>query len=458
MYKKILGCLLGAAVGDAMGAATETRTRQQIEETFGGYVTEFLTPPGDTFARGSRAGQVTDDFSVAYVTLQEILKSKRVDEETAIAGLLKWAAVPEYFDRFAGPTTRAMVKELQGQKPGVNVFAPVNENNKATNGGAMKAAPIALLAKGDIDQAIEKAVTVCRVTHNNNIALAGAAAVAAATAAAMKEGANLYDVVKASLYGAVKGDQMGSEQGATLAGASMEARIRWAVSVAMTQESLDESLPDVKCLIFLNGGERIIYVIPTEKRDLVPNVMEMETLHSADYVYTTVGELNCFRDPASLMESLKAHGVTVVLDVEYISDENRQAEWELIQRAGILFINAEGDRHLLEKISENYKEDLCRRGCMAVVTDGEHGCTIYGTDGAIVKSGAYQVKPVDTTGAGDTFNTSFLYGLSYGMSLEEAGNFANGAAARSILYMGPRSGAVGEDAVWEFINHWKAFW
>ena len=220
----------------------------------------------------------------------------------------------------------------------------------------------------------------------------------------------------------------------------------------------DESLPDVKCLIFLNGGERIIYVIPTEKRDLVPNVMEMETLQSADYVYTTVGELNCFRDPASLMESLKAHGVTVVLDVEYISDENRQAEWELIQRAGILFINAEGDRHLLEKISENYKEVLCRRGCMAVVTDGEHGCTTYGTDGAIVKSGAYQVKPVDTTGAGDTFNTSFLYGLSYGMSLEEAGNFANGAAARSILYMGPRSGAVGEDAVWEFINHWKAFW
>ena len=36
MYKKILGCLLGAAAGDAMGAATETRTRQQIEETFGG--------------------------------------------------------------------------------------------------------------------------------------------------------------------------------------------------------------------------------------------------------------------------------------------------------------------------------------------------------------------------------------------------------------------------------------
>ena len=50
MYQKILGGLIGAAAGDAMGAATETRTRKQIEEKFGGYVTDFLAPPDDTFA------------------------------------------------------------------------------------------------------------------------------------------------------------------------------------------------------------------------------------------------------------------------------------------------------------------------------------------------------------------------------------------------------------------------
>ena len=51
MNNKYLGCLLGAAIGDAMGAVTEMRTRKQIEEKFG-YVREFLTPPDDTFARG----------------------------------------------------------------------------------------------------------------------------------------------------------------------------------------------------------------------------------------------------------------------------------------------------------------------------------------------------------------------------------------------------------------------
>lgn len=86
MYQKILGGLIGAAAGDAMGAATETRTRKQIEEKFGGYVTDFLAPPDDTFARGSKAGQVTDDFSVAYMTLKEVVAQGKLDDQTALAG------------------------------------------------------------------------------------------------------------------------------------------------------------------------------------------------------------------------------------------------------------------------------------------------------------------------------------------------------------------------------------
>ena len=260
MYKKILGCLAGAAAGDAMGAATETRTRKQIAELFGGYVTDFLAPPADTFARGSRAGQVTDDFSVAYVTLQEIVNRKRIDEETAVAALLKWAAVPEYFDRFAGPTTRARVLELQGKKAGSDEFVPVNDNNKATNGAAMKAAPIALLSRGDVDAAIDQAVTVCRITHNNNIALSGAAAIAAATAAAIGKNDNLFDVVRASLYGAKKGDEIGRKTGATLAGASVETRIRWAISIAVEAKDLSTAIDEIAD--YIGSGLMAVEAVP----------------------------------------------------------------------------------------------------------------------------------------------------------------------------------------------------
>lgn len=245
MYDKILGGLLGAAAGDAMGAATETRTRKQIEEKFGGYVTDFIEPPLDTFARGNKAGQVTDDFSVAYVTLHEIIRSGKADEASFVDGLLKWAGMPEYFDRFAGPTTRASVDILRGIPVDKGIFIPVNDNRKASNGAAMKAAPIALLGKGNIDDAIAYAVAAGKITHPNNIALAGAAAVAAATGAAMQEGANLYDVVQAAIYGASKGDRIGRQTADTLAGASVETRIRWAVSVALSADNLDQAIDEL---------------------------------------------------------------------------------------------------------------------------------------------------------------------------------------------------------------------
>lgn len=260
MYEKILGGLVGAAAGDAMGAATETRTRGQIEERFRGYVTEFLTPPEDTFARGSRAGQVTDDFSIAYMTLKEILKSGEVTGAAAEKALLEWSGIPEYFDRFAGPTTRARVLELKGAAGNPDIFVPVNDNNKATNGGAMKAAPIALLSRGDVDQAIEDALTVSRITHNNNIALSGTAAIAAAAGAALKKGATVYDVVRASLYGAGVGERYGREHGSTLAGASIETRIRWAVSIAINTGSLSEAIDELSD--YIGSGLMAVEAVP----------------------------------------------------------------------------------------------------------------------------------------------------------------------------------------------------
>ena len=260
MYKKILGGLLGAAAGDAMGATTETRTRKQIDEKFGGYVTEFIAPPKDTFARGNRAGQVTDDFSIAYVTLCEILKEKDIQEKVLVEALIKWADTPEYFDRFAGPTTRAMVKEIRGEGVNSSVFVPVNENRRASNGAAMKAAPIALLSKGNIEKAIEYAIAVGKITHRNNIALSGAAAIAAATSAGMNPTANLQDVVDAAIYGAKRGDEIGRSTVDTLAGASVETRIKWAVSIALSAENLNEAIDEIAD--YIGSGLMTVEAVP----------------------------------------------------------------------------------------------------------------------------------------------------------------------------------------------------
>lgn len=242
---KILGCLLGGAVGDAMGAATEVRTAEQIKRQFGGYVREFYTPPEDTFAHGCKRGQITDDFSIAYLNCVEIVANNgKIDEETAIKALLKWYKVPE-FKRFAGPTTKAAVLSLTGEtlvETGKETFIPAVDNGKGTNGAAMKAAPIALFSGGDVDLAIRDTIKLCMVTHNNNVALSGACAVSAAAAGALHEENTLTEIIQAGIYGAVQGDKLGRSFGKTICGPSIEKRIKKAVELGSLAANMEEAI------------------------------------------------------------------------------------------------------------------------------------------------------------------------------------------------------------------------
>ncbi len=252
-YDKILGCLVAAAAGDAMGAATEIRSREQIHEYFGGDVKTFEKPPMETYGRGSEAGQITDDFSVAYVTARANADNGgKVTREVAEKALLEWSEVDRWFTRFAGPTTRANLARLKGDTaaPGKPPFAfeAVNHNEQSSNGAGMKIAPSALFSNGDVDKAIADAITICGVTHPNNIALAGAAAVAAAVAAASHEGATLFDVVQAGLYGAREGDRLGRKVHAN-AGSSVEKRMKLAIYIGMTADSLDEAIDEIAAVV-----------------------------------------------------------------------------------------------------------------------------------------------------------------------------------------------------------------
>ena len=70
-----------------------------------------------------------------------------------------------------------------------------------------------------------------------------------------------------------------------------------------------------------------------------------------------------------------------------------------------------------------------------VMTKGSDG--VYFHNGKeIVHVEAEKTTPIDTTGAGDTFNGAFAVGLSEGNSIEEAIRFANKAAAVAITKMG----------------------
>lgn len=80
-------------------------------------------------------------------------------------------------------------------------------------------------------------------------------------------------------------------------------------------------------------------------------------------------------------------------------------------------------------------------------------CATLGTDGAIaliddriVRSPAFKIDAVDTTGAGDVFRAGLIYGMLGGWAIEESLRFANAAAAVSCTRLGAMSAvpALGE--------------
>ena len=257
---KILGSLLGAAIGDAMGAATEVRTREQIIEKFGGLVRDFCTPPEDTFARGGRAGQVTDDFSFIHCIVMQVLEDRRFTEAGMEKATLKWGENEYNLSHFAGPTTRAPILRLRGiEQPNPCGFLKC-DNGQATNGAGMKASPAGLFHPGDLDAAIDDAVLICKPTHYNNLAISGACAVAAAVSRALVSGDDVDGVIEAGTYGAREGlKRCGGA--AVLAGPNIERRIRLAVQLGREAASMDQAMQDIYEII--GTGLHIAEAVPS---------------------------------------------------------------------------------------------------------------------------------------------------------------------------------------------------
>ena len=71
------------------------------------------------------------------------------------------------------------------------------------------------------------------------------------------------------------------------------------------------------------------------------------------------------------------------------------------------------------------------------ITLGAKGAVIYDGDN-MINIDANPVKAVDSNGAGDLFAGAFMYGLTHGMSFEQAGILASKASAQIVGQFGPR--------------------
>lgn len=221
--------------------------------------------------------------------------------------------------------------------------------------------------------------------------------------------------------------------------------------VDVSRMILLEDHHDGKCVIFQSRADRTILVVEGEERRLRLEEEQRRFLNGAGFVYTTLQCMERFEDAPGLFCEMKAHGVKIVLDNEpstYVEG------WEKYMRhVHTAFFN----EHSLALFQAGGSEDelllrLFGMGVQIVVeTLGKEGCAVVTRQGRFAVP-AYDVPVVDTTGAGDTFNSSFVFGLSRGWGLRESAGFATAAANMAVMAQGPRSGITSEENVRDFMR------
>ena len=167
---QFVGTLVGCAVGDALGAPLEGRSREEIANVTG------LTAGFHPF-RTYSVGQYTDDTQQTIAIATSIVDSGGVDGAAIAREFVKLWESGEIVGQ--GPVADRAVKRLIA---GTSWQEAAHAGDPPLNGAAMRVSPIGLWNFDRTERLAEDARTSSIVTHRHPMAIAGAIAIATAVA------------------------------------------------------------------------------------------------------------------------------------------------------------------------------------------------------------------------------------------------------------------------------------
>ncbi|MCS7233924.1 MAG: ADP-ribosylglycohydrolase family protein [Synergistetes bacterium] len=172
MKDKFVGALLGLAVGDALGMPFEGWNSRDIRKKWDRK--SFLS------RAGLKAGQFTDDTMLAIAQAESIIDKGDIDPEDTAKKLVEWYKKGD--TRGVGKVTKEAIEKLL---KGISWReSGIGGDMAASNGGAVRVVPLALLYKDDFNKLKEKVKLAVEITHKNIEAIKGAQAIAYAIARA----------------------------------------------------------------------------------------------------------------------------------------------------------------------------------------------------------------------------------------------------------------------------------
>ncbi len=256
LFEKTYGCLAMGAIGDALGMPAHDMTRQEIIKRFGKPIDDFQPPFDDSRVHKKlKAGQVTDDTLLTLATARAAIDHQGKVHPRIMADYIM-AAVNQAFeqglDTLFGQNTKAALAVFSLKKDPFKILRQEKSPMVgATNGGAMRIAPIGLIHPGDPAGAVRDAARACLPTHGTQTGIAAAAALAGAIAEAMDPQATVFTVLQRALQAAEAGERIGMKISRNVPLPSVPARIRLAVSLVLTARSPEEACESLARIIGL---------------------------------------------------------------------------------------------------------------------------------------------------------------------------------------------------------------
>ena len=178
---------------------------------------------------------------------------------------------------------------------------------------------------------------------------------------------------------------------------------------------------------------------------LSPNELNREALRNSTYLYIEgylVTSPTAFEAVKETIDIAKEAGVQVSLT---LSDpamvENFKASFDALAELGIDLIFCNEDEARLWTAASNRGEAMARLKTVCgkvVMTCGKEGALVFDGHEETMSVGV-PTKAVDTTGAGDIFAGTFLFGLTHGMSFPACADLANRAASLLVSSFGARA-------------------
>lgn len=155
--ERFRGCLLGLAVGDALGTTGEFRRRGKFEP-----LKDMVG--GGPF--GLAPGQWTDDTSMALCLATGLVERGEFDPRDQMDGYCRWADV-DYLSNTGScfDIGNAVASALRRYHRDGNPYAGSTDPNTAGNGCIMRLAPVAMRFFLDLDAVERLAADSSRTTH-----------------------------------------------------------------------------------------------------------------------------------------------------------------------------------------------------------------------------------------------------------------------------------------------------